>query len=191
MYSGHIIIQGCQPRPFEGNKYPELYTIPGLNFVWTHSRNERRSRSFIRFGELSGGECEIKSFYTNNNHKRHPDSKMLCHVQSCGPIPGLFGALQLITGRGRKLYHCTRMMDDKLNLCPGTEGEWWQRYLSWEWRLGVRRGWVPKGTRHWQIYPVDPIAWAFSLFWIHWLSDPHRSCCQCVKNTPPCICWCL
>lgn len=28
------------------------------------------------------------------------------------------------------------MMDDKLNLCPGTEGEWWQRYLSWEWRLG-------------------------------------------------------
>lgn len=37
---------------------------------------------------------------------------------------------------GRKLYLCTRMMDDKLNLCPGTEGEWWQRYLSWEWRLG-------------------------------------------------------
>lgn len=37
---------------------------------------------------------------------------------------------------GGKLYLCTRMMDDKLNLCPGTEGEWWQRYLSWEWRLG-------------------------------------------------------
>lgn len=62
---------------------------------------------------------------------------MLCHVQWRGPIPGLFGGLKLITGRGGgKLYLCTRMMDDKLNLCPGTEGEWWQRYLSWEWRLG-------------------------------------------------------
>lgn len=61
---------------------------------------------------------------------------MLCHVQWRGPIPGLFGGLKLITGRGGELYLCTRMMDDKLNLCPGTEGEWWQRYLSWEWRLG-------------------------------------------------------
>lgn len=84
-------------------------------------------------GKLSGGDCKIESFYTNNNHiKKKSGSKMLCHLLWCGPIPGLFGGLW----KEWKLYLCTRMMDDKLNLCPGTEGEWWQRYLSWEWRLG-------------------------------------------------------
>ena len=41
------------------------------------------------------------------------------------------------------IYYCKRvwyfwaeMMDDNLNLCPGNEGELWQSYLSWEWRLG-------------------------------------------------------
>lgn len=56
------------------------------------------------------------------------------------------------------------MMDDKLNLCPGTEGEWWQRYLSWEWRLGSGEAGCLKAQDI--DNPVDPIAWAFSLFWI-------------------------
>lgn len=33
-------------------------------------------------------------------------------------------------------YFWAEMMDDNLNLCPGNEGELWQSYLSWEWRLG-------------------------------------------------------
>lgn len=63
---------------------------------------------------------------------------MLCHVRRRGRIPGPVwrSSTHYGGGEGRKLYLRTGMMDDKLNLCPGTEGEWWQRYLSWEWRLG-------------------------------------------------------
>lgn len=63
-------------------------------------------------------------------------------------------------------YSCVgKMMDDKLNLCRGSEGELWQSYLSWEWRVRVRQSWVPEGTRHWQIHPAHCISEAL-LFWI-------------------------
>ncbi len=63
-------------------------------------------------------------------------------------------------------YSCAgKMMDDELNLCWGSEGELWQSYLSWEWRVRVRQSWVPEGTRHWQIHPAHCISEAL-LFWI-------------------------
>lgn len=52
MYSGHIIIQGCQLWPFVGNKYLQLHTFHHLNFVWTHGCNECHSPSFIHLASL-------------------------------------------------------------------------------------------------------------------------------------------
>lgn len=128
MYSGHIIIQGCQLWPFEGNKYLQLHTFHGLNFVWTHSCNECHSPSFIHLPSLRS-----RHFIQIKTTERERE-KSCCHW--CGPNPGLFGGSCTHYREGWKLYRSARMMDDKLNLCPGTEGEWWQRYLSWEWRLG-------------------------------------------------------
>lgn len=78
------------------------------------------------------------------------------------------------------------MMDDKLNLCLGSEGELWQSDLSWEWRVRVRRNWAPQGTRHWQIHPARRISEAFCFE--SWLltSDPHPSSCQPLKDALPC-----
>lgn len=78
------------------------------------------------------------------------------------------------------------MMDDKLNLCLGSEGELWQSDLSWEWRVRVRRNWAPQGTRHWQIHPARCISEAFCFE--SWLltSDPHPSSCQPLKDASPC-----
>lgn len=133
MYSGHIIIQGCQPRPFEGNKYPELYTFHGLNFVWTRSCNECHSRSFIQLASLTVGSVRSSHFIQIITTKFRIQK---CFVM-CSEVPSLACSevLHSLMGGG-KLYLCRRMMDDIFNLCPGTEGEWWQRYLSWEWRLG-------------------------------------------------------
>lgn len=77
-------------------------------------------------------------------------------------------------------------MDDKLNLCLGSEGELWQSDLSWEWRVRVRRNWAPQGTRHWQIHPARRISEAFCFE--SWLltSDPHPSSCQPLKDASPC-----
>lgn len=79
-----------------------------------------------------------------------------------------------------------KMMDDKLNLCLGSEGELWQSDLSWEWRVRVRRNWAPQGTRHWQIHPARRISEAFCFE--SWLltSDPHPSSCQPLKDASPC-----
>lgn len=140
MYSGHIIIQGCQPGPFERNKYPELYTFRGLNFVWTHSCYECHSQSFIQLATFrSSVHWDQAILYkwqelTLKHTKVWFPKKMPRHPQRWDLIPGLFRGLKLITARGEN--YTSRMMDDKLNLCPGTEGERWQRYLSWEWRLG-------------------------------------------------------
>lgn len=78
------------------------------------------------------------------------------------------------------------MMDDKLNLCLGSEGELWQSDLSWEWRVRVRRNRAPQGTRHWQIHPARRISEAFCFE--SWLltSDPHPSSCQPLKDASPC-----
>lgn len=55
----------------------------------------------------------------------------------------------------------------------GRNDGWQLKFVSREWRwtvtelfiLGmevrVRRGWVPEGTRHWQIHPAGPISEAF------------------------------
>lgn len=77
-------------------------------------------------------------------------------------------------------------MDDKLNLCLGSEGELWQSDLSWEWRVRVRRNWAPQGTRRWQIHPARCISEAFCFE--SWLltSDPHPSSCQPLKDASPC-----
>lgn len=79
-----------------------------------------------------------------------------------------------------------KMMDDKLNLCLGSEGELWQSDLSWEWRVRVRRNWAPQGTRHWQIHPAGRISEACCFE--SWLltSDPHPSSCQPLKDASPC-----
>lgn len=79
-----------------------------------------------------------------------------------------------------------KMMDDKLNLCLGSEGELWQSDLSWEWRVRVRRNWAPQGTRRWQIHPARRISEAFCFE--SWLltSDPHPSSCQPLKDASPC-----
>lgn len=79
-----------------------------------------------------------------------------------------------------------KMMDDKLNLCLGSEGELWQSDLSWEWRVRVRRNWAPQGTRHWQIHPARRISEAFCFE--SWLltSDPHPSSCHPLKDASPC-----
>lgn len=78
------------------------------------------------------------------------------------------------------------MIDDKLNLCLGSEGELWQSDLSWEWRVRVRRNRAPQGTRHWQIHPARRISEAFCFE--SWLltSDPHPSSCQPLKDASPC-----
>lgn len=78
------------------------------------------------------------------------------------------------------------MIDDKLNLCLGSEGELWQSDLSWEWRVRVRRNRAPQGTRHWQIHPARRISEAFCFE--SWLltSDPHPSSCQRLKDASPC-----
>lgn len=79
-----------------------------------------------------------------------------------------------------------KMMDDKLNLCLGSEGELWQSDLSWEWRVRVRQNWALQGTRHWQIHPARCISEAFCFE--SWLltSDPHPSSCQPLKDASPC-----
>lgn len=77
------------------------------------------------------GQSKIKTFYTNKNHW---ERKIMLPLMRSQPWP-VWGS-RTHYREGWKLHLPTRMMDDKLNLCPGTEGEWWQRYLSWEWRLG-------------------------------------------------------
>lgn len=80
-----------------------------------------------------------------------------------------------------------KMMDDKLNLCRGSEGELWQSYLSWEWRVRVRQSWVPEGTRHWQIHPAHCISEAL-LFWIlatqEWPSSLILPACEGGRTMP-------
>lgn len=157
MYSGHIIIQGCQLWPFEGNKYLQLHTFHGLNFVWTHSCNECHSPSFIHLPSLRSRHfIQIK---TTEREKSHVATDVV-------PTLACLGGLALITGGGVKI----------ISLCK--DDGWQVKFVSRDWRwmvtevfilrmeVGVRRGWVPKGTRRWQIYPLDPSAWAFSLFWI-------------------------
>lgn len=178
MYSGHIIIQGCQLWPFEGNKYLQLHTFQGLNFVWTHSCNECHSPSFIHLASLRS-----RHFIQIKTTERE---KSCCHW--CGPNPGLFGGVLHSLQGGVKIISLRK--DDG----------WQVKFVSRDWRwmvtevfilrmeVGVRRGWVPKGTRRWQIYPLDPLR--LGLFFVlnphHWLSDPHCSCCRCVKNTTAC-----
>ena len=136
MYSGHIIIQGCQLWPFEGNKYPELYTFHSLNFVWTHSCNECHSQSFIQLASFTVGSVRSSHFIQIiTTHKKKIRIPKYFVMFSEVPSLACSEVLNSLLGGG-KLYLCTRMMDDKFNLCPGTEGEWWQRYLSWEWSLG-------------------------------------------------------
>lgn len=166
MYSGHIIIQGCQPRPFEGNKYPELYTFHGLNFVWTHSCNECHSQSFIQLASFLVESARSSHFIQIITIKKKPGIPK-CFVMFSDMVPSL-ACLEVLNSllEGEKII-------------PLHKDDGWQvKFVSRDWRwmvtevfilrmeVGVRRGWVPKGTRHWQIYPADPIAWAFSLFWI-------------------------
>lgn len=85
-------------------------------------------------------------------------------------------------------YSCAgKMMDDELNLCWGSEGELWQSYLSWEWRVRVRQSWVPEGTRHWQIHPAHCISEAL-LFWIlathEWPSSLTLPACEGCRTMP-------
>lgn len=143
MYSGHIIIQGCQLWPFEGNKYPELYTFRGLNFVWTHSCNECHSQSFIQLASFTVGECEIKSFYTNNNRQKKIWIPK-CFVMFSDEVPSLacLEVLNSLLGGG------------KIILLHKDDG-WQVKFVSRDWRwmvtevfilrmeVGVRRGWVP------------------------------------------------
>lgn len=150
MYSGHIIIQGCQLWAFEGNKYLQLHTFHRLNFVWTHGCNECHSPSFIHLASRRS-----RRFIQIKIVEREKSRCCCC----CGPIPGLFGVSHSLQG-GWKLY---LRKDDG----------WQVKSVSRDWRwmvtevfilrmeVGVRRGWAPKGTRL-----ARPAAWAFSLFWI-------------------------
>lgn len=153
MYSGHIIIQGCQLWPFEGNKYLQLHTFHGLNFVWTHGCNACHNLSFIHLASLRSKHfIQIKTIERENVADAVPTLACL----------GVSHSLQ----RGVKIISLHK--DDG----------WQVKFVSRDWRwmvtevfilrmeVGVRRRWVPKGTRRWQIYPLDPSAWAFSLFWI-------------------------
>lgn len=89
-------------------------------------------------------------------------------------IPSVIARVRILYSTG----WAVKMMDDKLNLCPGSEGEVWQSDLSWEWRVRVRPKRAPPGTRHWQIHPARRISEAFCFE--SWLltGDPHPSSCQ-------------
>lgn len=157
MYSGHIIIQGCQLWPFEGNKYLQLHTFHGLNFVWTHSCNECHSPSFIHLPSLRS-----RHFIQIKTTEREREVMLPLMWSQPWPVWGVLHSLQ----GGVKIISLRK--DDG----------WQVKFVSRDWRwmvtevfilrmeVGVRRGWVPKGIRRWQIYPLDPSAWAFSLFWI-------------------------
>lgn len=181
MYSGHIIIQGCQLWPFEGNKYLHLHTFHHLNFVWTHGCNECHSPSFIYSASLRS-----RRFFTNKNHRERklPLLLMLWH-------PSLVWGVSYSLQGGVK----TRS--------PCKNDGWQGKSVSRDWRwmvtevfifrmeVGVRPGWAPKGTRC-----TRAVVWAFSFVLNprHSLSDPHCSCCRCVKNamssraSQPCSC---
>lgn len=149
MYSGHIIIQGCQLWLFEGNKYLQLHTFHHLNFVWTHGCNECQSIIYPL------GKSKIKTFYTNKNRRERKITLLLLWSHPW-PVWGL----AVITGRVKIISPCK---DDG----------WQVKSVSRDWRwmvtevfilrmeVGVRRGWAPKGTRR-----ARRAAWAFSLFWI-------------------------
>lgn len=151
MYSGHIIIQGCQLWPFEGNKYLPLHTSHHLNFVWTHGCNECHSPSFIHLASLRS-----RCFIQIKTIKREKSCRCWC-----GPITGhLFGVSHSLQG-GLKI------------ICWRKDDGWQIKTVSRNWRwvvtevfilrmeAGVRWGWTPKGTRR-----TRPTAWGFSLFWI-------------------------
>lgn len=157
MYGGHIIIQGCQLWPFEGNKYLQLHTFHHLNFVWTHGCNECHSPSFIHLASpRSRHFIQIRTTEREKSRWWSLVPSLAC-LGSCTHYR-----------EGWKLYLRTRMMDDKWNLCPGTEGEVWQRYLSWEWGLGSGEAGRLKAQD-----PQEPQPGPFPR---HLPSDPHHSC---------------
>lgn len=147
MYSGHIIIQGCQLWPFEGNKYLHLHTFHHLNFVWTHGCNECHSPSFIHSASLRS-----RRFFTNKNHRERklPLLLMLSH-------PSLVWGSRAHYREGWKLGS------------PCKNDGWQGKSVSRDWRwmvtevfifrmeVGVRPGWAPQGTRC-----TRAVVWAFS-----------------------------
>lgn len=149
MYSGHIIIQGCQPWPFERNKYPELYTLHGLNFVWTHSCNECHSQSFIQLASVLVGSVRSSHFIQITTTHTHAKKKKKiwfakCFVMFCGYVPSLA---------------CLEVLNSLLEggkIIPLHKDDGWQvKFVSRDWRwmvtevfilrmeVGVRQGWVP------------------------------------------------
>lgn len=178
-----------------GKQIPGALHLPRLELCMDPQLQWMSQSIIYPVGKLSGGECEIKSFYTNNNHQKNQDSKMLCHVQR-GPIPGLLRGLKLITGRGENYTSAQGWWMTSLICVQGLKvngdrgiylenGGWGQA------RLGA--------LRHKTLTNLSSGPHCLGLFFVlnpcHSLSDPHRSCCQCVKNALPCrasyLCWCL
>lgn len=169
MYSGHIIIQGCQPQPFEGNKYPQLLHLPRLELCVDPQLRWKSQSIIYPVGKLAARRVRHRLVFTQI--KKHKEKSGFQNALSrpatrSHPRPCLEIFDSLRRGRGEKI------------IPPHGDDGWQVKFVSRDWRwmvtevfilrmeVGVRRGWAPKGTRHWQIHPVEPVARAFSLFWI-------------------------